>query len=138
MRALPPLFAGILPAFATAVAAAGPGAAFPATLPGILASTAMVNFLIALTFVLLFVFGLYAYASLARFAPYHSWIYLYLASFSGIVWALFLMNYGGSLADAVFVITTVAGLNLIVHVLRFDRIEIYSPAGPASAVPSSG
>ena len=71
--------------------------------------------------VLLFIFGLYAYANLARFAPSHSWIYLYLVSLVGIVWSAFLVENGGSMADVTFILTTVAGINLIVHVLRFDR-----------------
>ncbi len=106
----------------------------PATLQGLLLSMFITNLSIAFIIVLLFIFGLYAYASLARFAPYHTWIYLYLVSLTGIVWALFLFENGGSLPEAVFILTTVAGLNLIVHILRFDRIEIafFTGAEPAS------
>jgi hypothetical protein len=84
----------------------------------------------------LFVFGLYAYAGLARFAPYHTWIYLYLVSISGIVWGLFLAENGGSLADSVFILTTIAGVNLVVHVLRFDRIDMFAPKPRDQAVVS--
>jgi len=105
----------------------------PATLQGLLLSTFITNLSIAFTIVLLFIFGLYAYASLARFAPYHTWIYLYLVSLTGIVWALFLLETGSSPSDAVFILITVAGLNLIVHILRFDRIEISFPAGGKTA-----
>jgi hypothetical protein len=112
---------------ALALSGAVPGAATAADLAaiqGLLFSSVVTNLSIAFTVVLLFIFGLYAYASLARFAPYHSWIYLYLVSMTGIVWALFLVKNNGSLADEVFILTTVVGINLIVHVLRFDRIEI--------------
>jgi hypothetical protein len=94
--------------------------------PGLLFSTILTNLSIAFTIVLMFIFGLYAYASLARFAPYHTWIYLYLVSLTGVVWALFLVKNGGAFSDATFILTTVVGLNLIVHILRFDRIEIPS------------
>lgn len=94
--------------------------------PGLLFSTILTNLSIAFTIVLMFIFGLYAYTSLARFAPYHTWIYLYLVSLTGVVWALFLVKNGGAFSDATFILTTVVGLNLIVHILRFDRIEIPS------------
>ena len=110
--------------FVPAGAVGDPGAA---AFSGLLVSTILANLSIAFTIVLLFVFGLYAYASLARFAPYHSWIYLYLVSLTGIVWAVFLLNNGGSLSDVAFILTTVAGINLIVHILRFDRIEFFTP-----------
>ena len=96
-------------------------------------STALANLTIAFIVVLLFIFGLYAYASLARFAPYHSWIYLYLVSLTGIVWSGFLMDNGGSLSEVTFILTTVAGINLIVHILRFDRIQIFAPGNVNSA-----
>jgi uncharacterized membrane protein HdeD (DUF308 family) len=95
-----------------------------ASFSGLLVSTILANLSIAITVVLLGIFGLYAYASLARFAPYHTWIYLYLVSLTGIAWALFLLESGGSPMDAIFVITTVVGVNLIVHALRFDRVRM--------------
>jgi len=116
-----------------------PAAVAPAsaadTLAGILPSTALGNLTIAVILVLLAVFGLYAYASLARFAPYHSWIYLYLVSMAGITWAVFLIMSGGSPAGSLFILITVTGLNLVVHILRFDRIEI-PLAGQATPVPA--
>jgi hypothetical protein len=118
--------AGVLPAAASAQDAV--------SLPGLLFPDVLTNMALAASIVLLFVFGLYAWASLARVAPYHSWIYLYLVSLTGIAWAVFLWMAGGSPADVVFLLTTVAGINLIVHVLRFDRVEIPSPFG-ASAAP---
>ena len=97
------------------------------SISGLLVSTVLANLSIAFTVVLLCIFGLYAYASLARFAPYHSWIYLYLVSLTGIVWAIFLLNNSGSLSDVAFILTTVAGINLIVHILRFDRVQLFTP-----------
>jgi hypothetical protein len=131
IRSLTLLFILLSWIFIPAGADSAPGAAAavnPPSLSGLLVSTILTNVSIAFTIVLLFVFGLYAYASLARFAPYHTWIYLYLVSLTGVVWALFLVKNGGSLPDSVFILTTVAGINLIVHVLRFDRIEMPFPA----------
>ena len=122
--------AGILPG---AVSALETGSIRGLILPDILA-----NLTLAVSIVLLGVFGLYAYASLARFAPYHTWIYLYLVSLTGIAWALFLAVSGGSPSEATFILTTVVGINLIVHVLRFDRIEIPSPFGVRPAATGEG
>ncbi len=109
-----PETAGIIPD-----AASGAG-----SIPGILLSTALANLFLSFVAILILVGGLYAYASLARFAPYHSWIYLYLVSLTGIVWAIFLLVSGLPVADPAFILITVVGLNLIVHILRFDRIQI--------------
>ena len=84
--------------------------------------------------ILLLVGGLYAYAALARFAPYHSWIYLYLVSLAGMTWGLFLLVTGAPVADAIFVLMTIAGLNVIVHFLRFDRVEITGSSQPQRAI----
>ena len=129
IRSLPILFLLISWIFIPAGADSAPGAATaanPGSITGVLFSTMFANLSIAFTVVLLCIFGLYAYASLARFAPYHTWIYLYLVSLTGVVWALFLVKNGGAFSDATFILTTVVGLNLIVHILRFDRIEIPS------------
>jgi hypothetical protein len=100
-------------------------------------NTEVTNLAIAVLATLLIVGSLYAYASLARFAPYHSWIYLYLVSFAGIAWAAFIATTGGSLADVVFIVTSIAGVNLIVHVLRFDRVQIQTPgSAKAEGVPA--
>jgi hypothetical protein len=126
-------------AVALAVLLPGAAAAVDAgSLQDLLYSNILVNLAFAAAIVFLGIFGLYAYASLARFAPYHTWIYLYLVSLTGIAWALFMAVSGGSLPDVVFVVTTVIGLNLIVHVLRFDRIEIPSPFGASAAAASQG
>jgi len=118
---------------AGAAGAATSGSIDPAALPGLLYATALTNLAIALAAGFLFVVGLYAYASLARFAPYHSWIYLYLVSFTGVVWALFLLDSTGSPVTSIFVVTSIVGINLIVHVLRFDRIEMPSFGGRSRA-----
>jgi len=121
-----------IPAGADSVPGAAP-AADPGSITGLLASTVFANLTISFAIVLLFIFGLYAYASLARFAPYHSWIYLYLVSLTGIAWAVFLTVSGLAIAYSVFILTTVIGLNLIVHILRFDRIQIsILPRGKAA------
>jgi hypothetical protein len=122
--------AGILPGAASALEPGSPGSLL---LPDVL-----VNLALAVSTVLLCVFGLYAYASLARFAPYHTWIYLYLVSLTGISWAAFIATTGGSLAGVVFVVTTVIGINLIVHLLRFDRVEIPSPFAARPAAVGQG
>jgi hypothetical protein len=114
-------------------AAATASATDTGSIPGLLFSSVLTNLSIAFTVVLLFIFGLYAYASLARFAPYHTWIYLYLVSLTGIVWSLFLLNNGGSLSEVTFILTIVAGINLIVHILRFDRIQLFAPSQGMSA-----
>lgn len=117
----------ILPGMAAAVS---PPWAGTLSFPDFLLSSVIPNLTFAIATVLLFILGLYAYAGLARFAPYRSWIYLYLVSFTGLVCALFLLTRGGTLAGSVFVLTTILGVNLLVHVFRFDRIEIRSPATP--------
>jgi hypothetical protein len=125
VRTVPLLFlAGSL---VPAVVGAAPDAAIsidPASLQGFLISTAIANLTIAFTVVLLCVFGLYAYASLARLAPYHTWIYLYLLSFCGIVWAVFLVSIGGPFQESIFILTTIVGINLIVYLFRFDHVVI--------------
>ena len=127
------LFWALLPA--GAFAADTSTALDPATIQGALFANLLQNLGIAFTIVLMGIFALYAYASLARFAPYHTWIYLYLVSLTGIVWSAYLLTNGGSLSDAVFVLTTIAGVNLIVHVLRFDRIDIGAPRKQEQPLP---
>jgi hypothetical protein len=46
---------------------------------------------------------------------------------TGLLWAAFRIAQGGPLSDAVFILTCVTGLNLIVHILRFDRVEFFQP-----------
>ena len=132
MKSLPALS---LPILALALGPVPAAAAEAGTsLPGDLLSTALSNLAVAAAAILICIGGLYAYASLARFAPYHSWIYLYLVSLAGMTWALFLLVSGASVADAIFVLLTVAGLNVIVHFLRFDRVEITGSSQPQQAI----
>ena len=68
--------------------------------------------------------GLFAYPNRALLSRYQPWITLYLISMTGVLWAIFLYSEGGPPADSVFLATTVAGLNLMVHIFRFDRVTI--------------
>jgi hypothetical protein len=70
----------------------------------------------------------YAYSKRDALSRYQTWITLYLISMTGFLWAAFVYSEGGPLAESVFLMTSVAGLNLIVHVFRYDRIEIPLPA----------
>jgi hypothetical protein len=60
--------------------------------------------------------------------PYESWIYLHLVSLTGIAWALFLLTESDLFAEAIFFLILITGVNLMVHVLRFDRIELFPQA----------
>jgi len=83
---------------------------------------------------ILFVLLLFAFAAAYAFTKrdvlsrYQIWITLYLISMTGLLWAAFLYDRGGPISESVFLATTVVGLNLIVHILRFDRIVILIPA----------
>ena len=48
----------------------------------------------------------------------------YLVSATGFLWALFLFTHGGPPWESLFLFTTITGVNLIVHILRFDRIDL--------------
>jgi hypothetical protein len=79
----------------------------------------------------LFLFTLaaaYGYTKRDVLSRYQTWITLYLISMTGVLWAVFVSAEGGPLSDSVFILTSVAGINLIVHILRFDRIQIPVPA----------
>jgi hypothetical protein len=87
----------------------------------------------ALSLSILFVFLLFtlaaAYSFLRRevLALYRTWITLYLISMTGLLWAAFISSLGAPLSEPVFIVTCVVGLNLIVHILRFDRVRIPLP-----------
>jgi hypothetical protein len=70
----------------------------------------------------------YGYTKRDALSRYQTWITLYLISMTGVLWAAFVYAGGGPLSDSVFLLTSVAGINLIVHVLRYDRIQIPIPA----------
>jgi hypothetical protein len=84
----------------------------------------------SILFVLLLfaVAGTYAYTQRDVLSRYQTWITLYLISMTGVLWASFVYSEGGPLADSVFLLTSVAGLNLVVHVFRFDKVQIPIPA----------
>ena len=87
---------------------------------------------------ILFVFLLFAFAAAYAYLRrdvltlYQTWITLYLISMTGVLWAAFVTSQGAPLSETVFLVTSVVGLNLVVHVLRFDRVRIPlpGPAGP--------
>jgi len=47
---------------------------------------------------------------------------------TGFLWAAFIYTQGGPYSESVFLMTSVTGLNLIVHIFRYDRIEIPLPS----------
>ena len=71
----------------------------------------------------------YAYTKRDVLSIYQEWITLYLISMTGVLWAAFVYATGGPLSESIFILTSVVGINLIVHVLRFDRIPIYERWG---------
>jgi hypothetical protein len=91
---------------------------------GTLAANPQVSFAFFLTGLA----GLYTYTRRSWLSPYRTWITLYLISLTGFLWALFLFTRGEPLWEPAFLFTTVTGLNLIVHIFRFDRIDLTSRA----------
>ena len=61
-------------------------------------------------------------------SQYQTWITLYLISMTGFLWAAFEYSTGGPLSTSVFIITSVTGVNLLVHFFRFDRVQIPVPS----------
>ena len=98
---------------------------------GTLAANPQVSF----TFFLTGLAGLYTYTRRSWLSPYRTWITLYLISLTGCLWALFLFTRGEPLWEPAFLFTTIAGLNLVAHIFRFDRIDLTSRAryGPVRA-----
>ena len=91
---------------------------------GTIAANPQVSF----TFFLTGLAGLYTYTRRSWLSRNRTWITLYLVSLTGLLWALYLFTYGGPLWESLFLFTTITGLNLIVHILRFDRIDLTSRA----------
>ncbi|MDD1663997.1 MAG: PKD domain-containing protein [Methanomicrobiales archaeon] len=89
---------------------------------------ATTHILVSLTVLFCVLASVYAYTRRAWLSRNRTWITLYLISLTGLLWASFVYSESGSLPDSVFIITTVTGLNLIVHILRFDRIDLSSRA----------
>jgi hypothetical protein len=68
--------------------------------------------------------SLYAFTRRAWLSRHRTWITLYLISLTGLLWALFIFASGGAAWESAWILITVTGLNLIVHTLRFDRIDL--------------
>jgi beta propeller repeat protein len=93
------------------------------------ATTASAHSLAALAILIAVLASLYAFSRRAWLSRHRTWITLYLISLTGLLWAAFLFTSGGPSWEYSFLLITVAGLNLIVHAFRFDRIEL-SPRAP--------
>jgi len=104
-----------------------PEPVFLAGIASALASTAAANIPVLFTAFLAILAGTFAYTNRALISRYQDWISLYLISMTGVLWAAFAYSEGGPLQETVFILTTVAGLNLIVHIFRFDRVVIPIP-----------
>ncbi|MDD1670355.1 MAG: hypothetical protein LUQ67_03445 [Methanomicrobiales archaeon] len=87
-------------------------------------AAALANLPVALTFILVSLGAIYASTRRWWLTRYRTWVTLYLISLTGLLWALFLSTSGGPFWESAWIVITVAGLNLIVHVLRFDRIDL--------------
>jgi hypothetical protein len=72
--------------------------------------------------------GLYTYTRRSWLSRNRTWITLYLISLTGLLWAFYLFTSGGPLWESLFLFITIIGLNLIVPILRFDRIDLTSRA----------
>jgi hypothetical protein len=132
-----PVASGTLePAIATPVSQPGPVSRTPMGIfTGMMAwayATARGNLAVSATVLLGVVAALVLFTKRAWLSTHRTWVTLYLASFTGLLWAAFLLESTGSLPDAAFIITTVVGLNLIVHILRFDRIDLLAGSGYSS------
>ncbi|MDD1662175.1 MAG: PKD domain-containing protein, partial [Methanomicrobiales archaeon] len=84
-------------------------------------ATATAHIPVSFTIILLGLAAIYASTRRAWLARNRTWITLYLISLTGLLWALFLSASGGPLWESAWILITVIGLNLIVHILRFDR-----------------
>jgi len=87
-------------------------------------ATAAANLAVSATALLAVLLSLAAFTRRAWLSRHRTWMTLYLASLTGLLWAAFLLASGGPPWEAFFILITVTGLNLIVHLFRFDRIEV--------------
>jgi PKD repeat protein len=101
---------------------------------GWISATALAHVPVSFTVLLVGLASLYTWTRRAWLARYRTWVSLYLVSLTGLLWASFRLGQGGLLPEAVFIATTVVGLNLIVHVFRFDRIDITRRPSPRYAM----
>ena len=60
---------------------------------------------------------------------FRPWVFLYLISLTAYLWATFLALTGGPLWVSSWIFMATAGLNLIVHLFRFDRITLIPAPG---------
>ena len=60
---------------------------------------------------------------------FRPWVFLYLISLSAYLWATFQALTGGPIWVSSWIFIATAGLNLIVHLLRFDRIILIPTPG---------
>ncbi|MDD1667418.1 MAG: hypothetical protein LUO96_03015 [Methanomicrobiales archaeon] len=100
-----------------------PGTSPSGTAPSLVPAYSSILF----TFLLFAVATTYVYLRRDVLALYQTWITLYLISMTGLLWAAFVTSQGAPLSETVFLVTCVVGLNLIVHLLRFDRVRIALP-----------
>jgi hypothetical protein len=91
---------------------------------GLMYASAMAHSSVSLAIVLIALAAIYAFTQRAWLARYRTWIILYLISLTGLLWAIFLSATGGPLWESAWIVLTVIGLNLMVHVLRFDRVDL--------------
>jgi hypothetical protein len=61
---------------------------------------------------------------------FRPWVFLYLISLSAYLWATFSALTGGPLWLSAWIFIATAGLNLIVHLFRFDRITLFPARTP--------
>ncbi|HTY53376.1 MAG TPA: PKD domain-containing protein, partial [Methanomicrobiales archaeon] len=142
---------GLFTVAAAAPPAQAPPAAVPAAPPAQVPRTPMGTFSgligwisaaalghapVSLTVLLVGIGSLYTWTRRSWLARYRTWVTLYLASLTGLLWASFRLSQGGPIPEALFIAITVVGLNLIVHVFRFDRITITRRAAPRYAMPA--
>jgi hypothetical protein len=88
-------------------------------------ATAMANLAVTVTALIAVLASVALFTRRGWLSRHRTWITLYLASLTGLLWAAFLLASGGPPWEAFFILITVTGLNLMVHLLRFDRIEIH-------------
>ncbi|MDD1653105.1 MAG: PKD domain-containing protein, partial [Methanomicrobiales archaeon] len=70
--------------------------------------------------------------TLSRGVPvkgFRPWVFLYLISLSAYLWATFQAFAGGPLWVSAWIFVATAGLNLIVHLFRFDRVVLIPAPG---------
>ncbi len=91
-------------------------------------AAAISNIPVSFTIVLSGLAAIYASTRRAWLSRNRTWITLYLISLTGLLWALFLAASDGPPWESAWILITVTGLNLIVHILRFDRIDLSSRA----------